>query len=115
MTSAGRLLDQVKLLDYPEAQHTLAYNACHAVAEAVLAAHGYRTRSGSGQHEALGRFLCAVIDSPPGDAAARLFDRIRHARNQQDYRAVPVGTAQAGLAADTAQQLYDAAVARGIA
>ncbi len=70
MTSARRLLEQVALLDYPEAQHTLASNACHAIAEAMLAGYGYRTKSGSGQHEALGRFLCAVIDTPPADAAA---------------------------------------------
>lgn len=57
-------------------RYNLAYDACHDVGEAVLAAHGYRTLSGPGQHEAIGLLLCAVIDKPPGDQDARRFDQI---------------------------------------
>lgn len=55
------------------ARNNLAYDACHDLGEALLAGYGYRTCNGSGQHEALGRFLRAVIDSPPGDREARRY------------------------------------------
>lgn len=95
-------------------RYNLAYDACHDVGEAVLAAYGYRTLSGPGQHEAIGRFLRAVIDGPPGDNDARRFDQLRRSRNQQRYDARPVGEAEAELAARTAVALFAAAVARGV-
>lgn len=95
-------------------RYNLAYDACHDIGEALLAAYGYRTTNGAGQHEALGRFLRAVLDRPPGSAAARRFDQIRRARNQQRYDARPVGAADAELAATTARVLYDAVVALGV-
>ncbi|HMT33869.1 MAG TPA: hypothetical protein PKA99_14680 [Dermatophilaceae bacterium] len=73
---------------------------------------GYRTRSGPGQHEALARFLRLVLDSPPHDAAARHFDRMRRARNQMHYEARPVSTADADKAVRTAHALL-AALAPG--
>lgn len=80
-----------------------------------MAAYGYRTTNGPGQHEALGQFLKATLDSPPGDRAAGHYDRLRRARNQQRYHAAPVGRAEADLASQTAQELFDAAMARGLA
>ncbi|MBK8445257.1 MAG: hypothetical protein IPL41_00605 [Micropruina sp.] len=95
-------------------RYNLAYDACHDVGEAVLAAHGYRTLSGPGQHEAIGLFLCAVIDKPPGDQDARRFDQLRRSRNRQRYDARPVSEAEAALAARTAVALLGAALARGL-
>lgn len=95
----------------PQNRYNLAYDAAHAVGEALLARHGYRTRSGPGQHEALARFLRIILDSAPHDADARHFDRMRRARNQMHYEARPVSAADADKAARTAQALLAAASA----
>lgn len=95
-------------------RYNLAYDACHDIGEALLAAYGYRTINGAGQHEALGRYLKAVLDEPPGNTAARRFDQLRRSRNQQRYDAHPVGAADAVLAVTTARALYDAALALGL-
>lgn len=111
---------RIKCADIANAQHPenrfdLGYGACHDVGEALLSAYGYRTRSGAGQHMAVGRFLAAVIDQPPGSSAARRYDRLRRIRNNQDYRAKPVSQSEAELAAKSAEQLIAAAVEKGIA
>ena len=80
----------------------------------LLAGYGYRTGNGAGQHEAVGRFLRIVLDSPPGAREAQRFDRLRRIRNRQRYDAGPVGEAEAGLAVDTARGLFAALVARGL-
>ena len=95
-------------------RYNLAYDACHDLGEALLAGYGYRTTSGPGQHEALGRFLRAVLDSPPGQREARRFEQLRRSRNQQRYDARPVGEAEAVLAEETARGLLAAVIARGV-
>lgn len=79
-----------------------------------MAAYGYRTANGQGQHETLGRFLRAVFDHPPGQRAAKRFDQLRRARNQQRYAAVPVGAGDAAVAAQAAIDLRAAASAQGL-
>lgn len=88
--------------------YNLAYDAAHDVGEAMLAAYGYRTRQGAGQHDALGRFLAAVFDTPPERAAAQHFDRMRRDRNRQRYNAHPITTAAATAAAEAARTLFEA-------
>lgn len=95
-------------------RYNLAYDACHDVGEALLAGYGYRTSNGPGQHEALGRFLRAVLDSPPGDREARRYEQLRRSRNQQRYEARPVGEAEAVLAEETARGLLAAVIERGV-
>lgn len=95
-------------------RYNLAYDACHDLGEALLAGYGYRTASGPGQHEALGRFLRAVLDSPPGQREARRYEQLRRSRNQQRYDARPVGEAEAELAEETARGLLAAVIARGV-
>lgn len=112
---AGDALEDIPRLAKTQTRYNLAYDACHDVGEALLAAYGYRTTNAPGQHEALGRYLCAALDNPPADAAARRYDQLRRSRNQQRYQAVPVGRAEADLASQTAQDLFDAATARGLA
>jgi len=114
MRQANDTLEDIPRLTKSQNRYNLAYDACHDVGEALLAAYGYRTANGVGQHEALGRFLRIVLDTPPGDRAASHFERLRRARNQQRYRAAPVGNAEAGLAAQAAQDLFAGAEARGI-
>lgn len=109
LTLAEDTLIDVAHVRLPQNRYNLAYDAAHAVGEALLARHGYRTRSGPGQHEALARFLRIVFDTPPHDADARHFDRMRRARNQMHYEARPVSTADADKAARTALALLSAA------
>ena len=101
------------LADLPNVRHAqnkynLAYDAAHDVGEAMLSAYGYRTKHGPGQHDSLGRFLAAVFDTPPENAASRHYDRMRRDRNRQRYNAQPITIAAATAAADAATLLYRA-------
>jgi hypothetical protein len=111
---ANDRLAQLILLTSDAVRYDVAYDASHDVGEALLAAHGYRTSNGPGQHEALGRYLRAVLSAPPGDKAARQFDQLRRSRNQSHYQAAPIGKAAADQAESTARDLYAAATARGL-
>lgn len=115
---AAAFLDQASeaLADVPNVTRTqnrynLAYDAAHDVGEAVLAAYGYRTRPGSGQHDTVGRFLAAVFDTPPENDAAQHYDQ-RRDRNRQRYHARPVTSAAARAAVRAAETLHSAARAR---
>lgn len=114
MRQAEERLGQLPLLTSISVKYGIAYDAAHDIGEALLAAYGFRTANGPGQHEALGRYLRAVLDTPPGDSAASAFDRVRRARNQDRYEAKPIGAAAAGKAEHVARELFDAAVARGL-
>lgn len=114
MRQAEERLGQLPLLTSVAVKYGVAYDAAHDVGEALLTAYGFRTANGPGQHEALGRYLRAVLDTPPADRAASAFDRLRRARNQDRYEAKPVGAAAAEKAEQVAQELFDAAVARGV-
>ena len=114
MRQAEDRLGQMPLLTSVAVKYGIAYDAAHDVGEALLAAYGFRTANGPGQHEALGRYLLAVLDKPPADKAASAFDRLRRARNQDRYEAKPLGAAAAEKAEQVARELFDAAVARGL-
>lgn len=114
LEKASRRLEDLGNLTWAESRYNLAYDAAHDVGEALLAAYGYRTTNGPGQHEALGRFLRVVLDTPPGQSGARRFDQMRRSRNQQRYEAHSVGDADADLAGRAARALRDGAAARGL-
>jgi hypothetical protein len=114
MARANDRLEQLVLLTSHAVRYDLAYDAAHDVGEALLAAHGYRTSNGPGQHDALGRYLRAVLSAPPGDRAARRFDQLRRSRNQSHYQAAPIGKGAADQAEATASELYNAARERGL-
>ena len=114
MQQAEERLGQLPLLTSVAVTYGIAYDAAHDIGEALLAAYGFRTANALGQHEALGRYLRAVLDKPPADKAANAFDRLRRARNQDRYEARPVGAAAAEKAEQVARALFDAAVARGV-
>lgn len=109
LKQAEDALADVPNLTRPQNAYNLAYDAAHDAGEAMLAAFGYRTAQGPGQHEALGRFLVAIFGLPPAVRAAKRFDRLRRERNQQRYDAKPVSRANAEVARVTAQSLVDAA------
>lgn len=105
---ASERIGQLSLLTSDDVKFGVAYDAAHDAGEALLAAHGYRTANGAGQHQSLGEFLKAVIDGPPGDMAAARFDRLRRVRNRSHYEAVPVAAAEALAAERVARELCDA-------
>lgn len=63
---------------------TLAYDAVRAAADAVMAAEGYRPKSGEGQHAAVFEFLEEVGDGRWEEEAGR-FNRARRKRNVSQY------------------------------
>lgn len=114
LRQAEERLNQLPLLTSVVVRYGIAYDSCHDIGEALLAAYGFRTTNGPGQHEALGRYLRAVFDKPPEEKAAREFDRLRRARNQDRYEAKPVGAAAAAKGEQVARALFDAALTRGV-
>lgn len=112
---ADERLAEVSTITSAVVRHGVAYDAAHDVGEACLAAYGFATVNGPGQHAAISDFLVALIDAPPTDAeAARRYDRARRARNQQNYRATPVGAAQAADVESIARALRAVAATRGV-
>lgn len=109
MTQAEGAINELANLTFPPTAFTVAYDACHDAGEALLAAYGYRTMQRPGQHQALGLFLKAILNTPPGSKAAERFESLRRTRNQQRYDARPVGASQVELAKRTAQELQAAA------
>jgi hypothetical protein len=65
LQQAETALADLSNVRHAQNRYNLAYDAAHDVGEAMLAAYGYRTMHGPGQHDALGRFLAAVFDTPP--------------------------------------------------
>lgn len=86
-------------------RHDGGYNAAHDVGEALMAAYGYRTTSGLGQHVALGEVLVILFDGNPAQSAAEDFEDFRSARNQLRYIANPIGQAKADAAVHCADEL----------
>ena len=73
LRQAEERLNQLPLLTSVVVRYGIAYDACHDTGEALLAAYGFRTTNGPGQHEALGRYLRAVFDKPSGrEGSARV-------------------------------------------
>ena len=115
LAQADERFSQLPLLSSDPVKSGIAYDAAHDVGEALLAWYGYATTNGPGQHAAIGEFLTAVLDAPPEHAAAAaMFDQARRSRNQQNYRANPVGAAQAAAVEAMARTLRAAAAARGV-
>ena len=112
LAQAAAALGDLPNVKHPQNTYNLAYDAAHDVGEAMLAAYGYRTRQGPGQHDALGRYLAAVFDTPPENAASRHFEQMRRDRNRQRYDARPTTKAAAAAAAAAAFALHRAGTGR---
>ncbi|WP_426563156.1 hypothetical protein ACPPVT_19360 [Angustibacter sp. McL0619] len=112
LKQATTALADVPNVTHAQNKYNLAYDAAHDIGEATLAGYGYRTKHGPGQHDALGRFLAAIFDTPPENAASQQYDRMRRERNRQRYDAQPITTAAANAAGAAAQTLYVAARGR---
>lgn len=112
LNQAGTALSDLPNVTHAQNKYNLAYDAAHDTGEAMLAAYGYRTKHGPGQHDALGRFLAAIFDAPPANAASQHYDQMRRDRNRQRYHAQPITTAAAAAAANAATILYEVGRAR---
>ena len=112
LAGAESALADVPNVTRTENRYNLAYKAAHDVGEAVLAGYGYKTTYGAGGHVKVGRFLAAIFDTPPPRDAAAHYDVMRLDRNANNYLGKPVTHAAADAAAEAAQTLYDAALAR---
>ena len=110
VTMSSEALSEIANLSNPSVRYDIAYNAAHDIGEALLAAFGYRTSSGAGQHAAVGLFLEAVCTGTGAADAAKRFDGLRNTRNQLRYAASPIGQSQADLAAITASSLLSHAL-----
>jgi len=67
-----------------EVRHNLAYDAVRSAAQAVMYAEGFRATAGTGQHEAVFKFLAEVDDGRWQDEAG-YFDISREKRNRSEY------------------------------
>lgn len=105
-------LIEIGKLDNTKVIYDVAYNIAHDVGEAVLAAYGYRTTSGSGQHQAVGEALAAIFDTPPGSLAVQGYDNFRLTRNAIRYRASVVSPRDSRDGVSTATALLEAAKER---
>ena len=112
LVNASSAMSDLAMVKTAVVRHDLAYAVMHDVGEAMLAAYGFRTVRGDGKHEAVGRFLAAVFDSPPTREAARHVDDVRRNRNDRYYRAHEPSEQAVRLAGDHAQMLVDAAARR---
>ena len=90
----------------------MTYNIAHDVGEAALAAYGYRTGSGTGQHQAVGEARAAIFDTPPDSAASQRYDNFGLTRNGICYRASPVSPRDTREGVQTATDLLDGDEAR---
>lgn len=97
---ARTTLDQALLLTDAALQERLRYEAGLHLALAVMAADGYRLRSGPGHHEAAVAYLhISFGEDPEASAAVRVLDMTRRNRNNELYRAVEVGASAARASA----------------
>ncbi len=88
-------------------RYDTAYNIAHNVGEALLAAYGYRTTSGPGQHMAVGEFLEIAFFGGPIQSASSDFNALREGRNALHYQGKPIGKSTADFACATAQTLLN--------
>ncbi len=100
LARARTTLEQARLLTDAALQERLRYEAGLHLALALMAADGYRLRSGPGHHESAVAYLRARLGRDPGlKAAVRVLDMTRRNRNSELYRAVEVGAAAAEASA----------------
>jgi hypothetical protein len=109
LTQAEEAVSELENIQAIRIQFDVAYNSCHSVGEALLAAYGYRTTPGAGQHMVVGEFLSVILAESSAKKSAVEYDYLREIRNGLHYQAKPIGKAQTDHAVSTAQSLLAAA------
>lgn len=104
LAMAQAALEELAHIRAQSVRYDVAYNAAHDIGEGLLAAYGFRTASGPGQHATVGLFLVAICRGTDAETAARGFDILRNTRNQLRYGAKQIGTAESGFAIETARR-----------
>ncbi len=111
-SKAKRFIEQAtqSLMELPsirtnQLRYDGGYNAAHDIGEAILAAYGFRTANGSGQHVSLGEAMTIIFDGTAANDAAEEFESLRKVRNQSRYFASPIGNSQADQAIICASEL----------
>ncbi len=82
-----------------------AYNCAHDVAESLLAAYGFATTNGIGQHVTVGEALVIFFFGHEAFPIAEEFEFLRRERNQLRYVSHPIGSAQADRAINVSKDL----------
>lgn len=106
---AGAALEELPHIRTQSVRYDVAYNAAHDIGEGLLAAYGFRTASGPGQHATVGLFLEAICRGTDAAEAARGFDILRNTRNQLRYGAKQIGSAESRFAIEIATALLNRA------
>jgi len=105
LNQSGEILAEIHKVDGAKLKHGIAYDAAHDVGEAMMAAYGYATTNGSGQHQTIGETLAILLAGTTGENEAEVFDQVREDRNHIRYRSSSIGKAQAESAVQCAKTL----------
>ena len=116
-SKAKRFIEQAaqSLMELPsiktnQLRYDGGYNAAHDVGEALMAAYGFRTANGPGQHVSLGEAMTIIFDGTAAKDASEEFENLRKARNQSRYFASPIGNSQADQTIICARELLAGAL-----
>lgn len=82
LVMAEAALEELAHIRTQSVRYDVAYNAAHDIGEGLLAAYGFRTASGPGQHATVGLFLEAICRGTDAETAAQGCDILRNTRNQ---------------------------------
>ena len=107
LNQANEAMNELVNITTNQVRYDIAYNIAHDVGEGLLAAYGYRTTSGQGQHAALGEFLEIILVGGLSESAAADFNALREGRNALRYQARPISQLLADFACVTAQTLLN--------
>ena len=106
---SGESLSEIGKIDGAKLKHAIAYDSAHDVAESLVAAYGYATTNGTGQHQTLGEVLTIIFTESVNESAAEMYEQLRTDRNNIRYRSNEIGQAQANAAVECAITLLTAA------
>ena len=95
LDQAHEALREISKIEGAKLKHGIAYDVAHDVGEALIAAYGYATTNGSGQHQTIGEVIAIVFLGTEGEGQSEVFEQIREERNQIRYRSSSIGLAQA--------------------
>jgi len=103
---ASQAVAELPALRIVQMKFDCAYNVIHDLGEATLAAYGFRTSNGVGQH-VVGDFLVLLTTGGPYSTYAEDISMYRNFRNQIRYSGNPIGSIQAAEAVIAAQELFN--------
>ena len=103
---ASQTVAELPALRVVQIKFDCAYNVIHDLGEAALAAYGFRTTSGVGQHVTVGDFLVILTADGPYSTYAEDISMYRNFRNQLRYSGNPIGSVQATEAVIAAEELF---------